>query len=66
MISETRKLLFLSLIVVLLTTAISACSTSTSSDVHLYMMPLDQMPADVQSAPVAVRAGGLSICFHQP
>ena len=55
MISKTRKLFFLSLIVVLLSTVISACSTSTSSDVHLYMLPLDQMPADVQSAPVAVQ-----------
>ena len=41
--------------VVLLSTAISACSTSKSSDVHLYMMPLDQMPAEVQSAPVTVQ-----------
>ena len=49
MISKSRKLLFLSLIVVLLSTAISACSTSKSSDVHLYMMPMDQMPADVQA-----------------
>jgi hypothetical protein len=55
MFSKTRKLLFLSLIVVLLSTVISACSTSKSSDVHLYMMPLDQMPADVQAAPVAVQ-----------
>jgi hypothetical protein len=55
MFSKTRKLLFLSLIVVLLSTVISACSTSTSSDVHLYMLPLDQMAADVQAAPVAVQ-----------
>jgi len=55
MFSKTRKLLFLSLIVVLLSTAISACSTSKSSDVHLYMLPMDQMPADVQAAPVAVQ-----------
>lgn len=55
MISKTRKLFLLSIIVVLLTVAISACSTSKSSDVLLYMMPLDQMPADVQSAPVAVQ-----------
>jgi hypothetical protein len=55
MISKTRKLFLLSLIAVLLTTAISACSTSKSSDVHLYMMPLDKMPADVQPAPVAVQ-----------
>ena len=55
MISKTRKLLFLSIIVVLLTTAISACSTTKSSEVHLDMMPLDQMPAEVQSAPVTVQ-----------
>ena len=55
MISKTRKLFLLSLIAVLLTTAISACSTSTSSEVHLVMTPLDQMPMDVQSAPVAVQ-----------
>lgn len=55
MISKTRKLIFLSLIAILLSTAISACSTQKSSEVHLYMMPLDQMPADVQSAPVTVR-----------
>ena len=55
MFSKTRKPLFLLLIVVLLSTAISACSTSKSSDVHLYMMPLDQMPSEVQSAPVSVQ-----------
>ena len=55
MISKTRKLLLLSIIAVLLTTAISACSTSTSSEVHLVMTALDQMPAEVQSAPVAVQ-----------
>jgi hypothetical protein len=53
MFSGTRKLLFLSVIVVLLTTAVSACSTqSQSSDLH--MMSMDEMPADVQSAPVTV------------
>ncbi len=54
MFSKTHKLLILSLIVVLLTTAISACSTQNkSSDLH--MMPMDQMPAEVQSAPVTVQ-----------
>jgi hypothetical protein len=54
MFSGTRKLLFLSVIVVLLTTAVSACSTqSQSSDLH--MMSMDEMPADVQSAPVTVQ-----------
>jgi hypothetical protein len=55
MFSRIRKLFLLSIVAVLLTTAISACSTSKSSDVHLIMMPMDQMPADVQSAPVAVQ-----------
>ncbi len=55
MISKTRKLFLLSMIAVLLTTAISACSTSKSSDVHLNMMSMDQMPADVQSAPATVQ-----------
>ena len=55
MISKTRKLFLLSMIAVLLTTAISACSTSKSSDVHLNMMSIDQMPADVQSAPATVQ-----------
>ena len=53
MISKPRKLLFI--IAVLLSTAMSACSTSKSSDVHLYMMPLGKMPAEVQSAPVVVQ-----------
>ena len=54
MFSGTRKLLFLSVIVVLLTTAVSACSTqSQSSDLH--MMSMDEMPADVQSAPPTVQ-----------
>ncbi|MBI5961908.1 MAG: hypothetical protein HY863_00400 [Chloroflexi bacterium] len=55
MFSRTRKLIFLSLMAILLSTVISACSTSKSNDVHLIMMPMDQMPADVQAAPVAVQ-----------
>ena len=55
MFSKTSKLLFLSLIVVLLSTAISACSTSSSDEVQLAMTPLDQMPAEVQSAPMSVQ-----------
>lgn len=54
MFSKTRKLLFLSLIVVLLTTAISACSTQNKSN-DLNMMSMNQMPAEVQSAPVTVQ-----------
>ncbi|MHB8779676.1 MAG: hypothetical protein ACYC6R_18240, partial [Anaerolineales bacterium] len=54
MFSKTHKLLFLFIIVVLLTTSISACSTQNqSSDLH--MMPMNQMPAEVQSAPVTVQ-----------
>jgi hypothetical protein len=55
MISKTNKLFLFSLIAVILTTTLSACSSSTSSEVHLVMAPLDQMPAEVQSAPVAVQ-----------
>ncbi len=49
-----RKFLFLVLTVALLSTAISACSTNNSST-SLHMMPLDQMPAEVQSAPLVVQ-----------
>ncbi len=54
MISRTRKLLFLFIIAVLLSAAISACSTKSQST-DLRMMSLDQMPADVQSAPMTVQ-----------
>jgi hypothetical protein len=54
MFSKTRKLLFLSIIAVLLTTAISACSTQNKTS-DLSMMPMNQMPAEVQSAPVTVQ-----------
>ena len=54
MFSKTRKFLFLLVILALTTTVVSACSTSNSDDAHLAMTPLDQMPMDVQSAPVAV------------
>ena len=55
MISRTRKLLFLFIIAVLLSTAISACS-SKSQSTELHMMPLGEMPAEVQSAPMSVQA----------
>jgi len=55
MFSKTKKTLFLIVILALTTTAVSACSTSQSDEVHLYMMPLDQMPMDVQTAPVSVQ-----------
>ena len=53
MFSMTRQLFLFSLILVLLSTVISACSTQNESSV-LHMMPMDQMPAEVQSAPVTV------------
>mgnify|MGYP003542252080 CR=1 FL=1 len=55
MFSKANKFIFLVIIVALVGTTISACSTSSSSEVHLAMSPLDQMPMDVQSAPVAVQ-----------
>ena len=54
MLSKRYKLFFFSLIVVLFSTAISACSTqSQSSDLH--MMSMDRMPAEVQAAPAMVQ-----------
>jgi hypothetical protein len=55
MFSKPPKLLIFFIIVILVPTAVSACSTSTSDEVHLYMLPMDQMPMDVQNAPVAVQ-----------
>ena len=55
MFSRTPRLLILFIIVVLVSTTVSACSAATSDDVHLYMLPMDQMPMDVQNAPVAVQ-----------
>lgn len=55
MFSKTRNILFLIVIAALTATAVSACSTSQTDEVHLIMMPMDQMPADVQSAPVSVQ-----------
>jgi len=55
MYSKTRKLVFLLTVAALIGAGISACSTSKSEAVHLYMAPLDQMPAHVQAAPVSVR-----------
>jgi hypothetical protein len=52
--SKTRNLFFLLLIVVLLSTSISACSTQSQSN-DLHMMSMDQMPVEVQSAPVTVQ-----------
>jgi hypothetical protein len=55
MLSRTNKLLLLALVAVLLTTATSACSAKSQST-ELHMMPLEEMPAEVQSAPMSVQA----------
>jgi hypothetical protein len=55
MFSKIRKFLFLLIILALTAATVSACSTSSSDEVHLAMSPLDQMPMDVQSAPVTVQ-----------
>lgn len=55
MFSKPNKFIFLLIVITLVSTAVSACSTSNSSEVHLVMAPMDQMPMDVQSAPVAVQ-----------
>ena len=54
MLFTTRKLLFLFMIVALLSTTISACSTQKQSN-DLQMTSMDQMSAEVQSAPVTVQ-----------
>lgn len=54
MFSRTRTLFILFLVLTLLSTGLSACSTQ--SDIHdLAMAPMDHMPAEVQSAPVSVQ-----------
>ena len=54
MFSRTRTVFSLLIIVVLLSTGISACSTQ--SKIHdLAMAPMDEMPAEVQGAPVTVQ-----------
>ena len=54
MLSRTRTLSFLLIIVTLLSTSISACSTQ--SEIHdLAMAPMDHMPAEVRAAPVSVQ-----------
>jgi len=55
MSSKAHKLIFLLIVIALVSTSISACSTSNSSDVHLAMAPMSGMPMDVQSAPVTVQ-----------
>ena len=55
MVSKANKIFFLLIVITLVSTAVSACSTSSSSKVDLAMASMDQMPMDVQSAPVAVQ-----------
>jgi hypothetical protein len=55
MASKARKFFFLLIVMALIGAAVSACSAPNTSENHLAMSPLDQMPMDVQSAPVAVR-----------
>ena len=55
MVSKANKIFFLLIVITLVSTAVSACSTSSSSKVDLAMASMDQMPVDVQSAPEAVQ-----------
>ena len=55
MVSKANKFFFLLIVITLVSTAVSACSTSSSSKVDLAMASMDQMPMDVQSAPEAVQ-----------
>lgn len=48
-----HKLLFLLMIVVILLASLPACSNQQQVDLH--MAPVDQMPAEVQSAAVSVQ-----------
>ena len=52
----SRKLFFTLLIGLIILASLPACSTpSEASDAHLNMASMDQMPAEVQSAPVTVQ-----------
>ena len=52
----SRKLFFGLIMGLIALTGLPACSTqSNSGDVHLNMASMDQMPAEVQSAPVTVQ-----------
>ena len=48
-----RHTLFLAIILILAVSALPACSSSQESTAH--MMPMDQMPAEVQAAPAVVQ-----------
>lgn len=52
----SRKLFFSLMIGLVVLTILPACSTqSNAKDIHLNMASMDQMPAEVQSAPVIVQ-----------
>jgi Protein of unknown function with PCYCGC motif len=54
MISKSYKVIFLSLMAILLLAALPACSSQSKNNQQA-MMPLGQMPDEVQSAPVSVQ-----------
>src|SRR5919198_1619386 len=54
MFSKVRRPLFLLIVLVILSNTISACSTNHPSK-DLSMASMDQMPSEVQSAPVTVQ-----------
>ncbi len=54
MVLKSHKLIFFFLLSVLLLTALTACSGQASTSQQA-MMPLGQMPDEVQSAPVSVQ-----------
>ena len=54
--NRLRKVIFLIIIGLIALTSLPACTTqSQESDIHLDMTSMDQMPAEVQSAPVTVQ-----------
>ena len=52
--THPRSFLAFVLLAVLLVAVLPACSTAAQA-ADLHMMPMDKLPADVQSAPVSVR-----------
>jgi hypothetical protein len=51
---KPRQFVFLSLLLALVLSVTAACSAQTDAS-GLHLMPLDQMPSEVQSAPVTVQ-----------
>lgn len=50
---NSQKIFFILIISVIALGSLPACSAQETADLH--MMPMDQLPADVQSAPVTVQ-----------